>query len=983
MNRHQRSQPIRLPGLKPGVCSGLILSGAFYPDLKIGVWRRRTYQFRRLIILAGVGICVIALGLAFAIETGEIKGKVKDENGTGLPGVQITAAGPSLQGLRTVQSSKDGDFHIPLLPVGKYTLTFKLQGFNVVKQENVVVRLGMTTGLAVTMPLASLQKEIVVTAETPLIDKTSTDTSYRLSASDLAKVPAMNRTVVDAVKFAPGVTGVRMNTRRGTASEGQPSFRGEGEEGNTWIVDGLAISGVRLKDSGVRLNYDSLDEIQVISDPFNPEFGSAFGGIINMVTKSGSNEFRGEASLVFMNKNLQAGRRSQLSVLSEPDYFSNGNWYLNLGGPILKDKLWFFLSENYYTNTEQTRDGTLDYLSIPGGQKTTGRNNVFAKLTYAINVNHNLSLTVIYDKSSPQKGGTGLPEMNEENATKDLIVRMNYKGILNATTFIEAGLGLVQRKSFKHPVSGNLGPAQYFINDLAQNIHSSYGNVADDEKRLDVSFKFTKYLETARFGHHEIGLGLEYYDMSSDFSSEFSGKAEDLFPGDGYDNGTKYFFDTWKNGGGTPTTFREYGVFSFKNSARGIGIYLKDKVLWDRFILMMGIRSQTQLCLDGQGQKIWSWGLPDFFSPRLSLTADLTKDGANILKLAWGRFSDPITTMPLGFFNPGGSLTYHDYVWTGPAHPSDTEIHNPSNWGEGFELPMQRFAVGSGISPNFQTRVLVEFDRMIGRDWAVKARYVHSNSEKLLEALMLFDLTSALGYRLSYENFEYKRRSYDGFEIELNGKIGRDFFLNASYSHALSEGTNPGQTETGAWSQEEGSTNYVGLFGKHMYIPPLPELAAVKAENDRMFGGLGGRGIGDEGWYGKLPYSVDHDFKVNASVNAPLGIFCSAAFEFISGYYWEKLGYVPGFGGYYAFPEGRGTRETSAHSYVDLSLEKSFAVPVKGFLKDASLSVRLDVFNLLNSQTPISYVKEDVPIFGSIWGRQQPRQARISAKLKF
>jgi hypothetical protein len=168
-----------------------------------------------------------------------------------------------------------------------------------------------------------------------------------------------------------------------------------------------------------------------------------------------------------------------------------------------------------------------------------------------------------------------------------------------------------------------------------------------------------------------------------------------------------------------------------------------------------------------------------------------------------------------------------------------------------------------------------------------------------------------------------------------------------------------------------------------MYIPPLPELAAVKAENDRMFGGLGGRGIGDEGWYGKLPYSVDHDLKVNASVNAPLGIFCSAAFEFISGYYWEKLGYVPGFGGYYAFPEGRGTRETSAHSYVDLSLEKSFAVPVKGFLKDASLSVRLDVFNLLNSQTPISYVKEDVPIFGSIWGRQQPRQARISAKLKF
>ena len=940
-------------------------------------------KFSLKIVMGTIGIGLCVWGLAFAIETGEIKGKVADESGAGLPGVEITVAGPSLQGARTILSSKNGDFHIPLLPVGRYTLTFKLHGFNTVKQENVVVRLGMTTSLTMALSLASIQREIVVTAETPLIDKTSTDTSYNLSASDLQKVPAMNRTVVDAVKFAPGATGVRMNTRRGTATEGQPSFRGEGEEGNTWIVDGLAISGVRLKNSGIKLNYDSLDEIQVISDPFSPEFGSATGGIINMVTKSGSNEFKGEASLVFMNKSLQAGREPQLSVMSEPEYFSNGNWYLNLGGPILKDKLWFFLSENYFTSTEQTRDGYLDYLFIPGGEKTIGSNNIFAKLAYAITSNHNVSLMAIYDKSFRQKGGTGLPELNEGKKYEDFIVRTNYKGILNATTFIEAGLGLVKRESLRYPISGLLGPAQYFIADLAQNLHSSYGNVADNEQRLDFSFKFTKYLESESFGRHEIGLGLEYYDMSSDFRSEFSGRDEDLFPGDGFDNGTKYFFDTWKGGAGTPITLREYGFFAFNNSSRGIGIYLKDKVSWDRFTLMTGIRSQTQLCLDGEGQKIWAWDLSDFFSPRLSLIADLTKDGANILKLAWGRFSDPITTMPLGFFNPGGSLTYRDFVWAGPAHPPDAEIHNPSNWVKSWELPMQRFAVGDDLAPNFQTRVLIEFDRRIGRGWAVKARYVHSSAEKLLEALMLFDPLSSQGYKFSYENFEFKRRSYDGLEIELNGKIGRGLFLNASYSYAMAKGTNPGQTETGAWSQEEGSTNYVGLFGKHMYIPAFPELVALKAEVDRMFGGLGGRGIGDEGWYGKLPYTVDHDLKVNAIFNGPFGLMGSAAFEYISGYYWEKLGFVPGFGGYYSFPEGRGTRKTPAHSYLDLSLEKSFAVPVKGFLKDAALAVRLDVFNLLNSQSPISYVKEDVPIFSTVWGRQQSRQARISARLKF
>jgi hypothetical protein len=168
-----------------------------------------------------------------------------------------------------------------------------------------------------------------------------------------------------------------------------------------------------------------------------------------------------------------------------------------------------------------------------------------------------------------------------------------------------------------------------------------------------------------------------------------------------------------------------------------------------------------------------------------------------------------------------------------------------------------------------------------------------------------------------------------------------------------------------------------------MYVPDAPGFEDIKAQVDYLFGGLGGRGVGDEGWYGKLPYSIDHDVKLNAAYNAPFNILLSAAFEYISGYYWEKLGYVPGFGGYYSFPEGRGSRKTPPHSYLDVSLEKSFAIPAAGLFKNAALSVRLDVFNLLDSQRPISYVKEDVAIFGTIWARQQPRQARLSAKLKF
>ncbi len=909
---------------------------------------------------------------AYAIETGEIKGKVLDENGEGLPGVEITAKSPNLQGTRRVISLSDGQFTFPLLPVGRYTLTFHLDGFNAVKQEDVIVRLGRVTNLTVTMHVTTLEEEVVVTAKPPLIDKTSTDTSYHFTDKDLEKIPVQSRNVVDVSKFTPGVTGVRVNTRRGVSTQGLPSFRGEGEEGSTWVVDGLAISGVRLKNAGVHINYDSIDEIQIISDPFSPEYGPAFGGIVNMVTKSGSNDFTGEFSLVFTNKELQAARQEQLAIVSEPAYFSNYNLFFNLGGPLIKDKLWFFLSNNYFTDTEETIDTTVDYYAVPGGKFTTRNNNLFGKLSYALSDNHNLSFSGIYHRSLGQKGGTGIPELHEKFTWADVIFRLNYRGIINATTLVEAGFGHVSRDNLREPLDSELGPAQYYIEDLARNINNSYGHVIDDQYRWDFNAKFTKYFDTPNFGHHEINLGFEYTSFGSEFIVNFTGKDEDLFPNNGFDVGTKYYFNSWKEREKTPTFFYEYGPFNFINSSRGIGIYFKDKFTVGRITFMAGFRSQTQVCFDGKGEKLWSWGLGDFLAPRISMAIDLTGDGVNVLKLGWGRFSDYITTMPLGLLSSGAGLSFRNYSWIGPDSPSNAELYDTANWEFNVEQKLQAFEIASGLKPNFLTRYLIQFDRRFGTDWAITARYIRSTANDLLEVLAILDPETL--YKFLYDNFEHKKRNYWGIEIELNGRIGTRFFLNASYSHASAKGTNPGQVETGSWTQEEGSTNFLGLFGNHIYVPAIPGLEDVKEWADTELIGLGGRGIGDEGWYGKLPYSVDHNVKINAIYLAPYGITVSAAFEYISGYYWEKLGYVPFFGGYYSFPETRGTHTSPSHIYLDLGLEKEFF---------SALIVRLDMLNLLNSQRPISYVKEDIPIFGQVWGRQLPRQARVMVRLRW
>ena len=422
-------------------------------------------------------------------------------------------------------------------------------------------------------------------------------------------------------------------------------------------------------------------------------------------------------------------------------------------------------------------------------------------------------------------------------------------------------------------------------------------------------------------------------------------------------------------------------MFDFNNSSRGIGVYLKDKITVGIITLMLGLRSQTQVNLDNDGQELFSWGMDDFLSPRMTLAVDITGDGKNVFKLGFGRFSDLITTMPLGMLNSGAGLTFRNYSWRGPELPTQGQLQDHGNWALEIEQKKQPLEIASTIKPNFLTRFLLEFDRRIGPNWAVAARYIQTKSDDMLEILTIFNLNTQ--YKLLYDNFEHKRRKYSGIELELTGRIGPGFFLNASYCYSSAEGTNPGQPESGTWSQDDLNTSYLGLFGNHLNIPDLPGLEEIKDYFDWALGGLGGRGIGDEGWYGKLPYSVDHNFKLLAVMAAPFGFVFSTAFEYISGYYWEKRGYSPFFGKYITFPETRGSRKTPAHIFLDLGIEKKFKLPGFGLTPISFLTLRLDVSNLLNSQRPISFVKEDIPIFGDVWARQQPRRARITAKLSW
>ncbi len=136
-----------------------------------------------------IAICILVLlfsEILIAQQTGEIRGKISDEKGEALPGVSIAAKSPSLQGLRTGLSDRSGNFRLPLLPVGAYSVTFELAGFEKLEITGQDIRLGFTVSLAPVLKPSAVSEEVTVVAPAPLIDKTKADNSYRLNSDELA-----------------------------------------------------------------------------------------------------------------------------------------------------------------------------------------------------------------------------------------------------------------------------------------------------------------------------------------------------------------------------------------------------------------------------------------------------------------------------------------------------------------------------------------------------------------------------------------------------------------------------------------------------------------------------------------------------------------------------------------------------------------------------------------------------------------------------
>src|SRR5713101_6025927 len=302
-------------------------------------------RFFRFFLFLCVGLLLI-VPMAPAQQTGDIQGMVTDADGKPLPGVTVEASSPAF-GARVATTGTNGNFRVLSLSPGTYKVKATLSGFTTV-EKTAIVSLGATANVNLQLKITA-KEEVVVSGEAPIVDTASTTTGSNYSSKVTEKLP-IGRNYASVVQLQPGVqpdTGDRQG--RGLAL----SIYGSTSAENMYVIDGVNTNQVERGVQGKIINNEFIQEVEVKTGGFQAEYGRATGGIINVITKSGGNEFHGDAFVNYSPKSLRANQIHRTNTAEGGDNFNTlfdnvreADYGADLGGFFVKDHLWFFAAYN-------------------------------------------------------------------------------------------------------------------------------------------------------------------------------------------------------------------------------------------------------------------------------------------------------------------------------------------------------------------------------------------------------------------------------------------------------------------------------------------------------------------------------------------------------------------------------------------------------------------------------------------------------------
>jgi hypothetical protein len=465
--------------------------------------------------------------------TGVIEGTVTDSDGGAIPGATVTLRNTATNYELSAATNDEGRFRALLLPLGPYRITVAREGFANLVREGIDLAVGQTINLTLPLSISGLEQAITVTAEAPVVETTSAEGATRVDVRSIEELPNNGRNFLDYTKLTPGVTVVQ-------GPDGDElSINGQKGISNNVSVDGADFNNPFFGEQrgGQRpaftFNLDAVQEVVVVADGANAEFGRSASGFVNVVTKSGTNQTRGSGHLFWKNEDLSG--RAENPDGSRADKFANeqGQAGFTLGGPIVRDRLFYFLAGDYQdgSSTRQTdpsriEQRVVDYFASigdPGENGPVERTNdarVFlAKADWQASQGNLVTLRGTYTFSE-QKNGTfdvdswgtsaNANEKDDSRALSGSVISTVSSGLLNEARFQYA------RENRPRPYEGPLVNGRP-LPDTAFDFGSTYRFGMPffiPVQYYDERYQLNDNLSILR-DNHVLKAGFEYNDVVS------------------------------------------------------------------------------------------------------------------------------------------------------------------------------------------------------------------------------------------------------------------------------------------------------------------------------------------------------------------------------------------------------------------------------------------------------------------------------------
>ncbi len=728
-------------------------------------------------------VLILTASLAYSQEmTGNLAGVVTDEENAPLPGVTVEATSPVLMGKSTSVTDEMGRFRLVGLPPGTYQVKFTLPGFATFVRKGIIVVLGRTFDLVITMTQAAIEEEVTVIGESPVVDIKKSGTTMEISKEMFTKLPK-GRDFISAVTLASGVNDeLELD---GISMDGASSSE------NMFFVDGVNTTSLYTGDSAQQVVFEFIDEVQVKSSGYEAEHGGSMGGVINVVTRSGGNEFHGEL-IGYYNGNLtngayngspgQAGGVGAHEILrinpldntvSEYVTYPEDTWHnyefgLGLGGYIVKDRLWFFGS---FLPTIRSIDRDAEFIDDPSANATFNQKKYWyraqAKVTAQPISALRLSGSFAMD---PYKWRGELPPLDGSgNAEKEWdIYGYDYPGITFAgradyiaseNVFFSATGGFF-RTNVKQLV-GQTDPRWYHMRtnadipgmpaDLVRargwynfGYYDGYQTTKNIQDRLTGTLDGTFYLDLG--GEHVWKAGVQFERIHQDIDDSYQNTYYRLYWGDDYHS---------PNLGTVPTTFGylearwPFGTLAEIESFRW-ALFLQDSwTIGDKLTLNLGVRLEKEDIPSFASEAVVAdfpeFGEPpvtfDFFekiAPRLGFAYDVFGDATLKVFGSFGIYYD-VMKLEMAEGSYGGFQwisSYYDITtvdWTTFGH-FDHPVSDGSflpyfeslNWRIPSYETTQPDTGSDKLKPYSKLEFTFGVQRKLAEDFSFTARFLHN-----------------------------------------------------------------------------------------------------------------------------------------------------------------------------------------------------------------------------------------------------------------